>query len=269
MAYGGLTSVVGCMSRSVRDAARWFDVANGYDPRDPLSLPRVAGWEAGLDSHGDELRGLRVAVVPEWGGAVVSPAMWTVLEEAGMALIDDVGWKRIDGVDTSLPNMGGAWGLSGMVQIHGALEGLWPDCAEVLTPEMRGGLERTKERYDMAARIKIEKRRIEFNERMADIFEEVDLIIAAANPDVAFAAEGPLPDTFGGVPAGQRNNGRLTFPANLYGCPAVSIPAGMVDGLPVGLQVIGRHFTEPLLLDAARVVERTRPWPLAAPGSPH
>jgi aspartyl-tRNA(Asn)/glutamyl-tRNA(Gln) amidotransferase subunit A len=121
----------------------------------------------------------------------------------------------------------------------------------------------------MAARIKIEKRRIEFNERMADIFEEVDLVIAAANPDVAFAAEGPLPDTFGGVPAGQRNNGRLTFPANLYGCPAVSIPAGAVDGLPVGLQVIGRHFTEPLLLDAARVVERSRPWPLVAPGSPH
>jgi aspartyl-tRNA(Asn)/glutamyl-tRNA(Gln) amidotransferase subunit A len=269
VAYGGLTSVVGGMARSVCDAARWFDVANGHDPRDPLSLPRVTGWEAGLDSHGDELRGLRVAVVPDWGGAVVSPAMWEVLEEAATALIDDAGWKRIDGVDTSLPNMGGAWGLSGMVQIHGALEGLWPDCAEVLTPEMRGGLERTAERYDMAARIKIENRRIEFNERMADIFEEVDLVIAAANPDVAFAAEGPLPDTFGGVGAGQRNNGRLTFPANLYGCPAVSIPAGTVDGLPVGLQVTGRHFTEPLLLDAARMVERSRPWPLVAPGSPH
>jgi aspartyl-tRNA(Asn)/glutamyl-tRNA(Gln) amidotransferase subunit A len=269
VAYGSITSVVGCMARSVRDAARWFDVANGHDSRDPLSLARVEGWEAGLDSQGDELRGLRVAVVPDWGGAVVSPAMWEVLEEAATALIDDAGWKRIDGVDTSLPNMGAAWGLSGMVQIHGALEGLWPDCAEVLTPEMRSGLERTEERYGMAARIKMEKRRIELNERMADIFEEVDLVIAAANPDVAFAAEGPLPDTFGGVPAGQRNNGRLTFPANLYGCPAVSIPAGTVDGLPVGLQVTGRHFTEPLLLDAARVAERNRPWPLVAPGSPH
>jgi aspartyl-tRNA(Asn)/glutamyl-tRNA(Gln) amidotransferase subunit A len=269
VAYGGLTSVVGGMARSVRDAARWFDVTNGHDARDPLSLPRVEGWEAGLDSHLDELRGLRVTVVPDWGGAVVSPAMWDVLEDAATALIDDAGWKRIEGIDTTVPRMGAAWGISGMVQIHGALEGLWPECAEVLTPEMRVGLERAAERYDMAARIKMEKRRIEVNERMADLFEQVDLIVAASNPDVAFAAEGPLPATFGGLEAGQRNNGLLTFPANLYGCPAVSIPAGTVDGLPVGLQVIGRHFAEPLLLDCARLVERERPWPLVAPGSPH
>ena len=64
------------------------------------------------------------------------------------------------------------------------------------------------------------------------------------------------------------NNGRLTFPANLYGCPAISIPAGELDGLPIGLQVVGRHFTEPLLLDLALAMERTRPWPLVAPGSP-
>jgi aspartyl-tRNA(Asn)/glutamyl-tRNA(Gln) amidotransferase subunit A len=268
VAYGSLTSVVGCMARSVRDAARWCDVTNGHDPRDPLSLPRVDGWEARLDTHFDELRGLRVAVVPDWGNATVSPAMWEVLEDAAGALIDDAGWKRVDGIDTSLPNMGAAWAISGMVLLHGVLEGLWPECEDVLTPEMRDGLRMAEERYSIASRTKIERRRVDVNERMAEIFEQVDLVITAANPDVAFAAEGPLPDTFGGVPAGRRNNGRLTFPANLYGCPAVSIPAGTVDRLPVGLQVIGRHFTEPLLLDCARLVERARPWPLVAPGSP-
>ena len=45
-----LTVVVGCVSRSVRDTARWYDVCNGFDARDTLSLPRVDGWEAGLDS---------------------------------------------------------------------------------------------------------------------------------------------------------------------------------------------------------------------------
>ncbi|GBL21275.1 putative amidase AF_1954 [Acidimicrobiaceae bacterium] len=45
---GNLTTVTGCLSRSVRDTARWFDVANGHEAHDPLSLPRVSGWEAGL-----------------------------------------------------------------------------------------------------------------------------------------------------------------------------------------------------------------------------
>ena len=47
--------------------------------------------------------------------------------------------------------------------------------------------------------------------------------------------------------------------------PAVSIPVGTVDGAPVGMQVIGRHHEEQLLLDLALLAERERPWPLVAP----
>ena len=82
---------------------------------------------------------------------------------------------------------------------------------------------------------------------------------------IAFNAEGPLPDTFGGIVAGAGNNGVLTFPANIYGNPGISVPAGFVDGLPVGMQIMARHFEEPLLLELALAVERTQPWPLTAP----
>jgi aspartyl-tRNA(Asn)/glutamyl-tRNA(Gln) amidotransferase subunit A len=50
------------------------------------------------------------------------------------------------------------------------------------------------------------------------------------------------------------------------GNPAISIPVETFDGLPVGMQVIGRHHEDALLLDLALVVERERPWPLVAPG---
>ncbi len=273
--WGNLTVTVGCLSRSVRDTARWFDVCNGHDPRDPLSMPRLdESWEAELGEHLGELRGLRVAVVADWGGATVSPAMWDVLEEAAADLIHDAHLTRVDGVDTSLPRMGAAWSLSGMVSIAAELGDRWPACEDDLTPEIRSGLRQATGRYSAEARARIDRRRMELNEAMARVFDVerggVDLVITASNPDVAFAAEGPLPASFGGVeaPKGQGNNGLLTFPANLYGCPAVSIPAGEVDGLPVGLQIVGRHFTEPLLLDLAWLAERHRPWPLVSPGAP-
>jgi aspartyl-tRNA(Asn)/glutamyl-tRNA(Gln) amidotransferase subunit A len=265
---GNYTTTTGGLTRSVRDTARLFDVANGHDARDPFSLPRVEGWEGGLGTLGDALRGLRVAVVADWGAAVVSPAMWERLEDAADHLIATAGLTRVDGVDTSLPRMGAAWSISGMVNVANLLGHRWPACAGELTPEIRHGLQRTEGLYDAAARGKIERRRTDLNEAMARIFGEVDLVMTASNPDVAFAAEGPLPSTFGGVEGGMANNGRLTFPANLHGCPAISIPAGELDGLPIGLQVVGRHFSEPLLLELALAMERTRPWPLVAPGSP-
>ena len=231
---GAMTVTVGCLSRSVRDTARWFDVCNGRDPREPLSLPRVDGWE----------------------------------EAAACELITDCGLVRIDGVDTTLPRMGAAWSIANSIGLIERVGPFWPDCADELTPEIRYGMEQGPQHYGPEARIKLERRRMELNEAMARIFDVaaggVDFVIAASNPDVAFAAEGPLPDTFGGIRAGAKVNGRLTFPANLHGNPAISIPAGFLDGLPVGLQVVGRHFCEQHLLDLALMVERNRPWPLTA-----
>jgi Asp-tRNA(Asn)/Glu-tRNA(Gln) amidotransferase A subunit family amidase len=65
------TAVLGCLTRSVRDTARYFDACNGFDQRDPLSLPAVGGWESGLGSH--DLSGMTVAILPELGTLACAP----------------------------------------------------------------------------------------------------------------------------------------------------------------------------------------------------
>jgi len=263
---GSLTAVPGCISRSVRDTARWLDVSNGHDLRDPLSLPRVEGWEAGLGASLEDLRNLRVAILPTFAGAVVAPDVTAVVEEMGEWLGAQLAWKRVD-VDVRIPSMGTAWALAGLIAEFAALGDRWPACEDQLTPEIRFGLQFAHGRYGLDARIRLEQRRTELFEAMAAIFDTVDLVVAASNPDVAFAATGPLPDTFGGIASDPGNNGRLTIPSNIYGNPAISIPAGTLGGLPVGVQVLAPHHREALLLDVALLVERERPWPLVAPGA--
>src|SRR5574341_1669265 len=93
-AIGQLAAVKGTLARSVRDAARWYDVTAGYDPRDPFSLSRMDGWEAGLGTRG--LKGMRVAVAPNLGNAVVHPEVERVVSAAAEMLVEEAGLKRVD-----------------------------------------------------------------------------------------------------------------------------------------------------------------------------
>jgi Asp-tRNA(Asn)/Glu-tRNA(Gln) amidotransferase A subunit family amidase len=260
-----LTVVVGCLARSVRDVARWFDVCSGYDARDPYSLPRIDGWERDLGTH--PLVGLRIAIVPDLGNAVVRPEVDAVVREAGEALARDAG-LRIADIPVRLPGLGFEWAMSNLSQLRRALAGLWPACKDDLTLEMAFGLDLADQMFNLEIAGRVEAQRTEANERMADVFDEVDVVVCATNPDVAFPAEIGISTRVGNVSVGPENNGLLTIPANIVGNPAISVPAGTVDGLPVGMQLIGRHHDDALLLDLARMVERERPWPLVAPGAP-
>ena len=268
-----LTVVLGCVSRSVRDTARWFDVCNGFDPRDTLSLPRVEGWEAGLDTF--ELAGKRAVISVDLGSAIVEPRGAVLVLDLAETLIASAGLTRVD-VVVELPQGGLEWAMSNLIGLAGTLGDRYPACNDDLTPEIQLGMNLATHNLNVQTVGATEMFRIDINERMADIFEHTDFIFAASNPDVAFDATGPMPTTVGDVDLIKEygfnkaigNNGALTIPANLTGNPAVSVPAGLVDGLPVALQVIGRHHEEQLLLDLARVAERERPWPLVAPTAP-
>jgi aspartyl-tRNA(Asn)/glutamyl-tRNA(Gln) amidotransferase subunit A len=268
-----LTAVLGCVTRSVRDTARFFDVCNGSSEYDPFSLPRVQGWEDGLDSF--DLAGKKVVVSANLGSAFIAQAVGDRIEGAATSLIADAGLVRVD-VPVSIPRGGLEWAMAGTASLLAGLGDRYPACEQDLTPEIMFACNVATRHFDLGTAKAVELYRRRCIVAMATIFDEVDFIISATNPDVAFGAEGPLPTAIDGVDLAKEhgfdialgNNGALTIPANTTGNPAVAIPAGAVGGLPVSMQIIGRHHAEQLLLDLARIVERERPWPLVAPGAP-
>jgi aspartyl-tRNA(Asn)/glutamyl-tRNA(Gln) amidotransferase subunit A len=262
---GPLTVVYGCLARSVRDVARWYDASNGFDGRDPYSLPRIEGWERALGSH--DLSGKRAVIAPNLGSAILNPAVEETVREVGEALAKDAGLQLVD-VPVRLPDIGFEWAIANLATLLVDLGDRWPGCKDDLTMEIAFGMEVAMGVMNLEMAATVERNRRTANETMADVFDQVDFIICATNPDVAYPAEVTLNTRVGDVQVGPENNGALTIPANICGNPACSIPAGTVDGLPVGLQVIGRHHEDALLLDLARIVERERPWPLVAPNSP-
>lgn len=262
---GPLTSNWGTVARSVRDAARWYDITSGYDARDAFSLPRIDGWEDALGTH--DLGGLRVAVALDLGAAVLEREVERVVGAAANALVAETGMYRVD-AQIRFPEKAAAWLNAGAPGLFNDLKDFWPDCRDDLTYEIRAGME-FMERYRVWHAASVDRFRVEMNEAMADMFEQTDIVLCATNPVEPFAAEGPMPSRVDGVKVGRNNNGALTIPANISGYPAISIPAGLTsNGLPVGLQAYARRHEDALLLDLALAMERTRPWPLVAPGAP-
>lgn len=297
------TVVLGNLARSVRDAARYFDVCSGYHGADPSTLPKHPGFEAGLGSH--DLRGKRIAIVPALGGVTLEPGVEERIRADAEALARDSGMTVVE-LDVSPPNLSAQWMMGNLATLLADLGDRWPGCAGDLTGEVAIGLRLSASLYNLHTAAVAEQLRVQANEVMAAAFDEVDFIVAATNPGPAFAADATTSNPtdsflewaqtnaaaqwgFRGLLGGVRlvsalapkvpgsllelasrqfpdlvNMGALTIISNIYGNPAVSVPAGTVDGLPVGMQVLGRHHQDELLFDVALAVERGRPWPLVA-----
>jgi len=263
-----LTVVVGCLARSVRDTARWYDVCSGHDMRDPYSLPRVDGWEAELGTHLDAIRGKKVAIVPNHGAAVIRPELDEAVRAAGEALAADAGLQIVEGVEVNVPGLGLEWAMANLASLLAELGDLWPDCKDDLTNEISFGMQIASEHYNLQMAANVEKQRTKANEAMAAIFDQVDFLICATNPDAAYPADVTLNTRVGDMTVGPENNGALTIPANIVGNPSCQVPIGFLDGLPVGMQIIAPHHHDKLVLDLAWLTERERPWPLVATGAP-
>src|SRR5262249_10084500 len=161
---GPLTVVLGCLARSVRDCARWYDVCAGFDSRDPYSLPRVDGWERNLDTY--DLAGKRAVIAPTLGSAVVRPEVEELVREAGESLVKSAGLERVD-APVALPGLGFEWAVANLATLLVDLDGLWPACKDDLTVEMAFGMEMATQVMSLDIAAKVETARRTANEAMA------------------------------------------------------------------------------------------------------
>lgn len=266
------TAVYGVETVTVADAARHLDVVAGPDDTDRTSLPPpLVRYEDAIDDL--DVSGLRIGWSTDLGFAVVDPEVADLTHAAAEVIARAAGVPLVD-YDVRLTDPVVTWLTAGGFSLWLEIDERehYPERLGDLTPFVRMSLEAT---YDRPIRTMVKpfRRRLQLEAEVADIYRDVDVLITPAAAVPAFAAEGPSPTTIAGEDLTERFGlaaGAMSVPftmvANLCWNPAVSVPAGLnSEGLPVGVQIMGRRHADDVVLRLARLLEQAQPWPRHAP----
>lgn len=247
----------GPIARTVRDAAALLDTLAGPDRRDRTSLLPERG--SYLHSCDGDIRGLRVAWSPDMGYGKVDPRVReicrgavTAFEEMGCAVEEaHPGIPCPDRIfQTILVSRMVTWLEREMPEnFSGRLDPM----LAVFLPLMK----------DLTARDIVQAAfdREALRDRMDAFFTKYDLLLTPVLPTPPYEPGVAGPRKIAGEKVPPLLPFCFTIPFNLTGQPAASVPAGFTeDGLPVGLQIVGRACDEPTVLRASACFEEARPW---------
>jgi aspartyl-tRNA(Asn)/glutamyl-tRNA(Gln) amidotransferase subunit A len=256
--------VLGALATTVADAALLLDLASGPDRRDRRSLPApTVEYAEAIETL--DVRGLRVAWSVDLGFALVDPEVAAITRAAAEMLVSAGGLRFVE-AEVSFPDSLDIYSKLGAVDTWIELpDGLWPDRADELDPQLLAGFEKG-DRLTVRKFATTFTRRNALERKLAALFDDIDVLVTPTAAIPAFPAEGPMPREI----AGQRVHPAMAVPfamlGNMWGGPAISVPAGMTsDGLPVGLHVIGDQHRDDIVLRLARVLEEAQPWPRLSP----
>ena len=270
VAFASSLDQAGPMTRTVRDAAIMLGAMAGHDPKDSTSVDRpVPDYEAALKG---DVRNLKIGIPKEYrvdGMPEEIDALW----RQGVEWLQKAGAKV---VDVSLPHtkyalpayyiVAPAEASSNLARYDGVRYGLRiPGLtlqemyentraagfgAEVKRRILIGTYVLSAGYYD-AYYLKAQRVRTRIAEDFRDAWETVDAILTPTTPNAAFAQGEKMDD-----PIAMYLNDVFTVPANLAGLPGISVPAGLsADGLPLGLQIVGRPFDEETVLHIGQILE--------------
>ncbi len=275
IAFASSLDQAGVLAQSAEDAALVLRAMAGHDPRDSTSVDTpVPDYVAGL---GRPAKGLRIGIIREFFGEGLEQGVGAAVR-AAIEVFRGLGAKV---AEVSLPNLplsvptyyvvAPAECSSNLSRYDGVRFGhrcanprdlmdLYKRSrgegfgAEVKRRIMTGTYVLSAGYYD-AYYLKAQKVRSLINADFKRAFGQVDVLMGPTTPTPAFAIGAKVDD-----PITMYLNDIYTIGANLAGLPALSVPCGMVDGLPVGLQIIGPHFSEERLLAVAHGWQRESDW---------
>jgi len=248
---------IGPITRTVTDAALLLDVLAGPDPRDRHSLPR--GNETFADLDDADVSGLRIAWTVDFGGYARVDAEVRRAIEAAVRQFEVLG-AHVENATPFAEDPSEA--LMAIVALDfdvAAMRRLAAEQPDAINSRIAGLLAREWTFDDVSNALSV--RRALYNQ-VWRFFESYDLLLTPTTPTVAYDLTLPAPSEIGGVPvAPGQPVASFDSPFNLTGSPAASIPAGWTDdGLPVGLQIVGNHLADAMVLRASRAFEQVAPW---------
>jgi aspartyl-tRNA(Asn)/glutamyl-tRNA(Gln) amidotransferase subunit A len=254
----GSVAHLGPMTRTVADAALMLTVMAGPDARDWLALPDDgADYRIGLDSG---VRGLRIALSPTLGHARVTPEVQVAVERAAEAL-EALG-AVVEPVDPGFASPREMFERTWFPGAALVVDGIAAGRRHLLDP----GLVRIAEQGARLGALEMQraaKQRAELAILLQRFLERFDLLLTPTLPITAFPVGRELPEPDAG---GEWLDWTpFSYPFNLGQQPAISVPCGLVDGLPVGLQIVGPKYADARVLRAARAVESAMPFAMPRP----
>ena len=254
---------LGPMARSAADAAAMLGVLAGDDPADPTSLPAAVPDYLGGLAGVEGARGLRIGIDRAYNDAGADPET-TGLLEAAAAVLRDLGAELRPVAFPDHQPLCAHLAEVHMAELASAHAATYPEQKQRygrwLTAGLESGLAMSPVDY---ARTTIERDR--FKGRLVRLFAEVDAVLmpvfSFATPtwqEVEAIVETEISRLF-----------RFTFPINASGSPSVTFPCGFTgDGRPIGIQLVGAHLSEAVLLRAVHAYQQATDWHLRRPPLP-
>jgi len=269
--YCGLTGVKPTFGRSAMDGHHMAGVSttivSGPLCADAGDCRLLASVLFGKELRAGDAKGLRIGVIEDEVSEDVAPAV----REACEAAIEELRAATGGAVRTiELPELAAATLATVLIANSESLGGLNPERLNSLDPELSPlgrGLLKYRLMLPAAATVKSHQVRTMARQRLAEVFEDVDVIAWPTLPAVAPPLEAPMVELPSGTLTADAANVRGGALANLTGMPAISVPVGSSEGLPIGLQLQAAWGRDELLLDAAEALERAngRRWVEAVP----